>query len=132
MKYLFKIVKIIFLVFLITVAGLLILIFLNYKGVKSFNDTYGYYIGIAFMVILVLTILALVVAVVIGIYRSIKVNGTKKFIINTLLYILLGLALSIIFSWMKNRTIISADFLYFPISVAIIPLAEYFFEKKPK
>lgn len=132
MKYLFKIVEIIFLVFLVAVAGLLILIFLNYKGVKLFNDTYGYYIEIAFMVILVLTILALVVAVVIGIYRSIKVNGTKKFMINTLLYILLGLALCIIFSWMKNRTIISADLLYIPIGTAIIPLAEYFFEKKPK
>ncbi len=129
MKYLFKMVKIIFLVFLVAVAGILILIFLNYKEINLFNDTYGYYIGIAFMVILVLTMLALVVAVVIGTYRSIKVNGTKKFILNTLLYILLGSALSIIFSWMKNRTIISADFLYFPISAAIIPLAKYFFRK---
>lgn len=129
MKYLFKIVEIIFSVFLVAVAGILILIFLNYKKINLFNDTYEYYIGIAFMVILVLTILALIVAVVIGIYRSIKINGTKKFIINTLLYILFGLALSIIFSWTKNRTIISADFLYLPISAAIISLAEYAFRK---
>lgn len=127
MKYISKIIKIISVVFGAATAMMLVYALIPFINGKLVDRTFGYYLGILYMIILAVTILALIIAIPMGMIRNIKMNGLKKFLLRTAMSFAIGVVLAILLSLIKYKNVFSANLLYIPIAFGLMPSAGYMF-----
>ncbi|MDF2566834.1 MAG: hypothetical protein K0R90_290 [Oscillospiraceae bacterium] len=132
MKYIIKVIKIIFAVFCVATAGMLILAFIAKKNAGLINQAFGYYFGLSYMIILVCTLVALIIGIAVGIFRNIKKNRWKKFLRSALTLFAVGVGLVIVHSLIKYRTFFSTDIIYIPLVFILIPSFVYALEAAEK
>lgn len=121
MKYIKKIIKVIFITFLIATVVMLAFIFII--SARSVVDipVYGNLFGEFYLIILCAAILAIIVAIPMGVSIYIKKNGVKKFVKITACAFVAGTVFSVAISLIKYRTIISMEVIYFPIACVLMP-----------
>lgn len=114
---------------MIATAGMLIIVFITSVKSNVLRNSLGYSLGVLYLIILAVTVLAFIVAIPLGSVRNTKRNGVKKFLISTLLYFFAGAVLAVVGSLIKYRTYFSLNASYIPIASALIPSITIFFEK---
>ncbi|QAT49945.1 hypothetical protein EQM14_09255 [Caproiciproducens sp. NJN-50] len=131
MNYIKQIIKVIFITFLLATVVMLAFIFIISAKGEVDAPALGNLFGEFYLIILCAAVLAIIVAIPMGVTIYVKKNGVKKFIKITACAFAAGTIFSVAVSLIKYRTIISMEVIYLPIfCILILPIASLFGEKK--
>ena len=119
-----KMIKMVLIVFLVATAVILVLALAESGNLRAvLPGTFGRFLAIFYMALLVLAILALVVGVLLGAVSFAKKNGTKQLLKQTGVFFSGDLAATVVLSLVRDGTAFSPRLAYLPFVFALLPLA---------
>ncbi len=132
MIYFKKAIRLNFIVFGVLTAVMLVLALTGFVLRGEPFQTIFHYIGIVYLFVIALTVVALIATFIIGAMQMVKNRGIKKLALKTSLFFTSGVAATIIISLIRFREIFNVNLCYIPIVAVMMPSILYVIDESKK